>query len=68
VIKKRRERGGHSPRWAAEPEIIIIIIIIIMDLYRCSSYFSGSSVGIATDYGLDGTGIECLEILGVSTS
>jgi hypothetical protein len=21
-------RGGHSPRWAAEPEIIIIIIII----------------------------------------
>jgi hypothetical protein len=20
VIKKPRERGGHSPRWAAEPE------------------------------------------------
>jgi hypothetical protein len=20
VIKKSRERGGHSPRWAAEPE------------------------------------------------
>jgi hypothetical protein len=30
VIKKPRERGGHSPRWAAEPEIIIIIIIIII--------------------------------------
>jgi hypothetical protein len=24
VIKKPRERGGHSPRWAAEPEKIII--------------------------------------------
>jgi hypothetical protein len=23
------KRGGHSPRWAAEPEKIIIIIIII---------------------------------------
>jgi hypothetical protein len=22
-----RERGGHSPRWAAEPEKIIIMII-----------------------------------------
>jgi flagellar basal body-associated protein FliL len=39
VIKKPRERGGHSPRWAAEPEmmmmmmmmmIIIIIIIVII--------------------------------------
>jgi hypothetical protein len=26
VIKKRREQGGHSLRWAAEPEKIIIII------------------------------------------
>jgi hypothetical protein len=26
VIKIPRERGGHSPRWAAEPEKIIIII------------------------------------------
>jgi accessory gene regulator protein AgrB len=44
VIKKPRERGGHSPRWAAELEkkkkkkqmmmvmiIIIIIIIIIIE-------------------------------------
>jgi hypothetical protein len=23
VTKKPRERGGHSPRWAAEPEKII---------------------------------------------
>jgi hypothetical protein len=29
VITKPRERGGHIPRWAAEPEKIIIIIIII---------------------------------------
>jgi hypothetical protein len=28
VIKKPREQGGHSPRWAAEPEKIIIIIIM----------------------------------------
>jgi hypothetical protein len=27
-MKKPREREGHSPRWAAEPEKIIIIIII----------------------------------------
>jgi hypothetical protein len=26
VITKPRGRGGHSPRWAAEPEKIIIII------------------------------------------
>jgi hypothetical protein len=34
VIRKARERGSHSPRWATEPEkiIIIIIIIIIMDI------------------------------------
>jgi hypothetical protein len=30
VIKKSRERWGHSPRWAAELEKIIIIIIIII--------------------------------------
>jgi hypothetical protein len=30
VIKKPRERGDHSPRWAAEPEMIMIIIIIII--------------------------------------
>jgi hypothetical protein len=29
VIKKPRERGGHSPRWAGEPAKIIIITIII---------------------------------------
>jgi hypothetical protein len=27
VIKKPRGRGGHSPRWASEPDKIIIIII-----------------------------------------
>jgi hypothetical protein len=27
VVTKPRERGGHSPRWAAESEIIIIINI-----------------------------------------
>jgi hypothetical protein len=30
VIRKPRERGGHSPSWAAETKIIIIIIIIII--------------------------------------
>jgi hypothetical protein len=41
VIKKPRERRGHSPRWATQPDImimmmmmiIIIIIIIIITLY-----------------------------------
>jgi hypothetical protein len=36
VIKKPRGRGGHSPRWAAEPEKIIIIINsnnIVIHLY-----------------------------------
>jgi hypothetical protein len=32
VIRKPRGRGGHSPRWAAEPEKIIIIIIIIITI------------------------------------
>jgi hypothetical protein len=27
---KPRERGGHSPCWAADPEKIIIIIMIII--------------------------------------
>jgi hypothetical protein len=27
VIKKPRERGGHSPRWAAEPDKIKFIIM-----------------------------------------
>jgi hypothetical protein len=30
VIKKPRERGGHSPGWAAMPDKIIIVIIIII--------------------------------------
>jgi hypothetical protein len=30
VITIPRERGDHSPRWAAETEKIIIIIIIII--------------------------------------
>jgi hypothetical protein len=43
LIKKPRGRGGHSPRWAAEPEmmimmmiIMIIIIIIIIELLLSS--------------------------------
>jgi hypothetical protein len=45
VIKKARERGGHSPRWAAEPEkkkdksalfdirlIILSVIYTILDI------------------------------------
>jgi hypothetical protein len=34
VITQPRERGGHSPRWAAEPEKIIIMIITI--IYKVS--------------------------------
>jgi hypothetical protein len=30
VFKKPRERGDRSPRWAAEPEMMMIMIIIII--------------------------------------
>jgi hypothetical protein len=30
VIKKPRERGGHSPRWATEAEKMMMMIIIII--------------------------------------
>jgi hypothetical protein len=30
VIKKPRGRGGHSPRWAAEPEMIMMMMMIII--------------------------------------
>jgi hypothetical protein len=33
VIKKPRERGGHSPRWAAEPQKIIINNIYVLRIY-----------------------------------
>jgi hypothetical protein len=36
AITKPREGGGHSPRWAAEPEKIIIIIIIIIIFTKTS--------------------------------
>jgi hypothetical protein len=51
VITKPHGRGGHSPRWAAEPEKIIIN-------NNNNNGWPGSSVGIATGYGLDGPGIE----------
>jgi hypothetical protein len=40
VIKKPRERGGHSPRWAAEPKKIIIIYhgaftVVLRTLFWC---------------------------------
>jgi hypothetical protein len=38
VIKKPRGLGGHSPRWAAEPEIIITIIIIIIIIIKHGNY------------------------------
>jgi hypothetical protein len=34
VIKNPRERGGHSPRWAAEPEIIINNIVLSEGILR----------------------------------
>jgi hypothetical protein len=33
VINKPRERGGHSPRWAAEPEKVTIIITMFLLLW-----------------------------------
>jgi hypothetical protein len=51
VIKKPRERGGHSPRWAAEPEkiiVIIIIIIIIVAMCMCVFVYGTLQVGDVT--------------------
>jgi hypothetical protein len=31
VIKKPRGRGGHSPCWAAGPEMVMMMMMIIMD-------------------------------------
>jgi hypothetical protein len=55
VIKKPRERGGHSPRWAAEPEmrmmmmmmmmIIIIIIIVLKHYEKYTGDYSDDSCG-----------------------
>jgi hypothetical protein len=33
VITKPRGRGGHRPRWAAEPEMMMIIILIIICIF-----------------------------------
>jgi hypothetical protein len=30
VITKSRQRGGPSPRWAAEPEMMMIMMMMIM--------------------------------------
>jgi hypothetical protein len=38
VIKKPRGRGGHSPRWAAEPEKIKQCINIDTIMYPANLY------------------------------
>jgi hypothetical protein len=30
VFKTLRERGGHSLRWAAEPEMMILLLLLIL--------------------------------------
>jgi hypothetical protein len=51
-IKKPRERGGHSPRWAAEPEKLIIIIIIIKVKFSPEQAMKAQrgSIGIALPF------------------
>jgi hypothetical protein len=41
-----RATGGHSPRWAALPEIIIINNIIINNIIICNKY-------ICTKFGMN---------------
>jgi len=36
--------------------VTIDVLFLLMDKYRLSTFGPGSSVGIATDYGLDGPG------------
>jgi hypothetical protein len=43
VIKKPRERGGHKPRWAAEPKkmmMMMMIIMIIIIIINTSEYLT----------------------------
>jgi hypothetical protein len=42
VIKKLREREGHSPRWAAEPEKIIINNNLFNDSISKSGYIASN--------------------------
>jgi uncharacterized membrane protein YkgB len=52
VIKKPRERGGHSPHWAAEPEkqlvdnpiavfiivvVVVVVVVVAQKKYLCVS-------------------------------
>jgi hypothetical protein len=46
VIKKPRERGGHSLHWVAEPEIIIIIIKVKVPSNRLESPEGGRGIAL----------------------
>jgi hypothetical protein len=54
VITKPRERGGHSPRWAAQPGKITIIIhsfiqgLLIVHCLSAAQYLLHTSVFLAT--------------------
>jgi hypothetical protein len=48
VITELRERGGHSPRWAAEPEKVIIIIIIIIGTIHSSDRIAATLYSLGT--------------------
>jgi hypothetical protein len=42
VIKKPREIGDHSPRWAAEPEKIMIIVDYFPRLFFLKVFIAAS--------------------------
>jgi hypothetical protein len=44
VIKKPRGRGGHSPRWAAEAEMMMMMITIIIAFVGKSSRLCNNRV------------------------
>jgi hypothetical protein len=49
VIIKLRGRGGHSPRWAAEPEKIInaLLCYLSIKLHRIYAYYVNITLCIA---------------------
>jgi hypothetical protein len=62
VITKPRERGGHSPRWAAEPEKIILIISMLKP-HQIVYPLLSVSMKLETENNSSDTNVRCAYIL-----
>jgi hypothetical protein len=50
VIKKPLGRGGHTPRWAAEPEKIILMMGIVVIKYHVCTTSDTTAGNIASGH------------------